>query len=249
MFNPFNRARTGLRQQYARPVLEALERRDCPSALGMQPAQELWYLLNTAPPRTPAASIMKPKDLIGGGGGGILLSLQLAYNTQNSVTLSGTVEDGFTSNQGVSVYFSGEATGTAVTGAGGSFSLTTNASGLGVVSAYAVDSTGHQSNTARVTISVAAPVISNFTAVEEEGQMFTFSGNVTAQSAPGLTITFGGIPSLQNQTTTVQANSTFSFSVQLNSDGSDNGTATAQVLSDWWGQQSNVATTSVVVSS
>jgi hypothetical protein len=249
MFNPFARARNGARRQLARPALEALECRDCPTMLGAQPAQQLWYLLNTSASHAPSAPVMKPNMLMGdGGGGGPVITLNLTYNTQKSVTLSGTVVDS-SSVAGLTVTFAGEVASTTTTDSNGNFSLTTDAQGLGTVSASAVDTAQRQSNVAKVIINVAAPVISNFTATEGAEQVFTFTGDVSAQSPQGLIVTLGGIPSLANQTATVQADGSFSLSVQLQSDGSDNGTATARVLSDWWGQASNVATTSVFVSS
>jgi hypothetical protein len=84
------------------------------------------------------------------------------------------------------------------------------------------------------------PVIYNFTAAES-GEFWIFAGNVSDPNDPvsGFTVTFGGLPSLNGKTTTVQANGTFSLAVQLGAD--ENGGATAQTI-DPHGAASNLAT-------
>jgi hypothetical protein len=258
MFNPFNRVRGARPSRLFRPGLETLEGRDCPSYLGVQPNQQLWYLLNTAPViHTPVAA--SPDELIGGGGGGSgggagsgnvdnpSLTLSVIYNGRTSVTLSGTVTDPAASPAGLTVTFTGVVAGTAVTDSNGNFTLTTNAACLGVVDATTVDSLGNNSNTASVTLTAPAPVINDFTAVEGPGQIFTFSGTVTDQTPGGLSVGFGGIPALVGQSATTNGGGAFSLTVQLQDNGSDNGTAWAQTA-DWWGLISNQATTSVYVS-
>ena len=51
----------------------------------------------------------------------------------------------------------------------------------------------------------------NFAATQEAGSAFIFSGTVSAQTAAGLTVSFGGIPSLAGQTATVAANGTWRY--------------------------------------
>jgi hypothetical protein len=190
-----------------------------------------------------------PAENGGGGGGGDsspTLTLGVTYNSRNNVSLTGKVTDpGGASVAGLTVTITGKVSGAATTDSNGNFSLTASASGLGVVSAVTSNTDG-SSNTATVTLSVPAPTIMNFAAVQQTGYEFMFSGCVGAQTAAGLTVTFGGIPSLAGQTATVAANGIFQFIVQLQSNGSDNGTATAQTT-DWWGQASNVATAPVYV--
>jgi hypothetical protein len=72
-----------------------------------------------------------------------------------------------------------------------------------------------------------------FTAWHGPGNIWTFSGTVTAATAPGMTVTFGGLPELANQTTTVDQNGHFSDSFDLAP--GESGTATASVT-DCWGQ-------------
>ncbi len=90
------------------------------------------------------------------------------------------------------------------------------------------------------------PVIRNFGGAEGTSPQFTFSGVVSDTSPAGLTVTFGGIPSLVGKTATTNADGSFSLTVSLNTNGSDNGTAWAQTT-DWNGLTSTEATTSVVV--
>ena len=86
-----------------------------------------------------------------------------------------------------------------------------------------------------------APRIVNFVAVETARGLWTFSGDVIDEAPGGLTITFGGVPvSLQNRTTTTDANGHFSVAFLMNTDGSDDGTATARAV-DSAGLASNLA--------
>jgi hypothetical protein len=87
----------------------------------------------------------------------------------------------------------------------------------------------------------AGPVITDFVAVEVVGGLWRFTGDVTAAAPEGLTITFGGEPvSLRGETTTTDANGHFDMSKLMNTDGTDNGLATAQTV-DGAGRASNVA--------
>jgi hypothetical protein len=89
----------------------------------------------------------------------------------------------------------------------------------------------------------SAPVITGFQANRGSGNCWTFSGTVIDQNPAGLTVTFGGLPSLQGQVATTNASGYFSLTVQLQP--GECGMATAQTT-DWAGLQSNVATASVV---
>jgi hypothetical protein len=84
----------------------------------------------------------------------------------------------------------------------------------------------------------SGPFISAFHASEREGGWWTFTGVVVAQNPWGLTVHFGGLPTLQGQTTDVQANGTFQLTIRLQN--GEEGLATAQTT-DWQGQDSNVA--------
>lgn len=91
----------------------------------------------------------------------------------------------------------------------------------------------------------AAPQIENFAAVEIAAGMWRFTGDVIDEAPGGLTVTLGGEPeSLQGVTVTTDANGRFDIVLLLNTDGSDNGLATAQVV-DGHGAQSNLAMYSI----
>jgi len=99
---------------------------------------------------------------------------------------------------------------------------------------------------AKVTRSAAPlhqpPWIIDFTGVEDGPNEWTFQGRVIGGNVAGLVVQFGGIPSLEGQTATTDANGWFQITVQLNS--GEHGTATAQTT-DQWGQTSNTARTPV----
>jgi hypothetical protein len=87
----------------------------------------------------------------------------------------------------------------------------------------------------------AGPQIVNFTAIEVVGGLWRFTGDVIAEAPGGLTVSFGGEPiSLQGVTTTTDDKGHFDKAVLLNTDGSDNGLASAQTV-DSNGLASNVA--------
>ena len=133
---------------------------------------------------------------------------------------------------------SGKVTGTATTDASGSFSVQLKATALGTVSAATTDG---QSNVAQVTLTDPAATITSFGWIEYPNNMFVFSGHVNGGYS-GEVVSFGGLKSLQGQTTTVDANGNFSLVVRLDGTMADYGTATAQAV-DAWGVQSNLATT------
>jgi len=168
------------------------------------------------------------------------LTLMVAYGTQTTVTLSGQLTDIDQGSQTITI--SGVASGSVVTASNGSYSLTTQATALGTVQASTTDSWGQASNTAQVTLTSNPPQITNFAAIEEPGNMWTFQGQVTDQSPQGLTVTFSGLPSLDGQTATVGANGWFYLTITLGS--GESGIACAQTT-DCWGQASNVAQSSV----
>lgn len=87
----------------------------------------------------------------------------------------------------------------------------------------------------------AAPKIVDFTATETSTPgRFRLSGRVLDENPAGLTVTFGGVPSVRGHTTTAQSNGAFVAYVTLKRDGSDAGTITASTR-DAQGLLSNVA--------
>ncbi len=84
----------------------------------------------------------------------------------------------------------------------------------------------------------AAPRIEDFVGEEGPGRVWTFTGRVVDEAPGGLTVTFGGIPSLAGQTTITAADGSFSKTVVLQP--GEEGYATA-VTVDAAGLSSNVA--------
>ncbi len=161
------------------------------------------------------------------------LTLAVSYGDQTTITLSGQVSDDQPS--GLTVTFSGAASGTAVTDAGGNFSVTMQATSLGVVQATVTDGLGIISNPATVTLAVAAPSITNLSDSVGDDNVWTFQGTVAAPSPNGITVTFNGLPSVANQTVTTQADGTYVLIVAMQA--TENGTVTVQAT-DCWGQTS-----------
>lgn len=163
-------------------------------------------------------------------------SLAITYGSQRSVTVTGTLNSLDASGRTVS--FGGVAMGSATTNSSGYFTFTGTASALGTINVSETDLWGQQSSAASVTVASSAPQIVNFAAGNPIGNYWTFSGSVTDESAPGMTINFGGLAGLVGRTTTVQADGTFSFTILL-PEGVE-GTATA-ITTDWWGLDSQMA--------
>jgi virginiamycin B lyase len=164
------------------------------------------------------------------------VTLSVTYLSGRTVTLSGQVVD---DNPGsLTVTFSGTVVGTVVTNADGTFSGTFEATALGDLQASTTDGQGLVSNPATITLTSNPPQISDFTGGSDVARVWTFEGKVNDESPAGLIIHFGGIPSLENKTTTVQADGTFEFTVTLAP--GERGTATA-TTTDWWGLNSNEA--------
>jgi hypothetical protein len=84
---------------------------------------------------------------------------------------------------------------------------------------------------------VGSPVI-DLHASEGERGWWTFSGVVATDNPWGLTVRFGGLASLQGQTTEVQSDGTFRLTIRLQN--GEDGLVTAQTT-DWEGRDSNVA--------
>lgn len=164
------------------------------------------------------------------------LSLSVTYGAGRMVTLSGQVTDGMFGS--LTVNFTGKVVGSVVTNSDGTFSGAFEASALGLISATVTNGLGFASSAATVTLVSNAPLISDFVAALQTGTTWVFSGRVTDESHTGLVVRFDGLSSLEGKTATVQANGTFSLSVQLQPN--EEGNALAETT-DWWGLVSNEA--------
>jgi hypothetical protein len=161
----------------------------------------------------------------------------ITYGHQKSVTITGEV---IAENPaGLTVNLGGVVSGSTTTDSAGNFSVTLTASALGNVTAQTSDANG-QSNVATKTISVPPPQIDALVYSEQPGNSFVIRGHVNCQDPQGLTVNFGGeVIALDGQHATVDASGWFQIVVTIPTN--DNGTFTAQVT-DYWGQQSNLAT-------
>ncbi|HEV3238132.1 MAG TPA: hypothetical protein VGZ25_14175 [Gemmataceae bacterium] len=164
------------------------------------------------------------------------ITLTLTYGTGHQLILSGTVTDNYPG--GLKVNITGVVPpSTATTDASGNFNITLSAYRLGDVTATTTDSWGQVSNTAKVTATNTAPVISNLWATAGNYDTWTITGKVTDEHAAGLTVTFWGLPAVAGKTAIVQADGTFTLSVVIPSNQS--GYIYAQTT-DWWGAASNI---------
>src|SRR5262249_39616983 len=90
-----------------------------------------------------------------------------------------------------------------------------------------------------------APVIVDFNAEEVGNGLFIFSGRVIDEQPGGLTVAFGGVPSIAGLTTVTDANGVFVLIVRLKTDGSDVGTVSA-ITADAQGALSKPAFVDVI---
>jgi hypothetical protein len=169
-----------------------------------------------------------------------MLSLEIVGVSGNMVTLSGHVDGIDRGNLTVNLY--GAASALATTDSYGNFTVTTWADALGDIYATVDDLWGQVSEQATASITSNPPTIMGFTCLQETGRVWTFYGWVSDEDPEGLTVSFGGIPSLEGQSTTVRADGSFSFTIELQP--GEDGTVTAQTF-DWFGQYSEIEYTMV----
>jgi hypothetical protein len=170
-----------------------------------------------------------------------VISLTETSNGGNSVTLSGHVTA--PNPSGLPIVIGGGAGGSTTTDANGNFNITLNANIAAAITAYATDAWSETSNLASATsgtptAALIPPSITNFS-VTQEGNSFTFSGQLNTPMLPGSTVQLGGLPSLNTTSPiTVGANGWFSITITLQP--GEDGTATV-VGTDGNGNTSGVA--------
>ncbi len=159
------------------------------------------------------------------------LSMNYACTSQNNVNFTGHLS-GAPVEAGQTITISGGGVNTtATTDANGNYSVTVPVTQLGNVSA--VYMSGLQMASAMVNVNPAAPDITGFNAIQEPGGYWEFKGTVAGTPDPGgMTITFGGVPTVQGLTTTVAADGSFDVVFQL---GGQTGVVSA-TTTDWWGR-------------
>jgi hypothetical protein len=82
------------------------------------------------------------------------------------------------------------------------------------------------------------PEITAFCAAAQGHGFYIFSGTVKDANPAGVVVRFGGIPSMEGESTTCDADGNFSIAVVLKTDGTDCGAVTA-IATDSLGLQSN----------
>src|SRR5262245_46005439 len=161
----------------------------------------------------------------------------ISYGHERSINISGEVIA--LNPAGLPVQISGAASGTTTTDANGNFNITLTASGLGTVSAQTV-ANGLTSNVVTEAFSASPPVIDQLGYVEGPGNSFVIRGHVSCADPEGLIVSFGGqVAAVEGLTAVVGPDGWFEIEVTITP--GDNGTISAQTT-DWWGQESNVAT-------
>jgi hypothetical protein len=164
-----------------------------------------------------------------------VLTLSISYGRHTTVTLSGSVTD--VDLVGLTVTLTGKVNASAVTDANGNFSVTTQATGLGPVTASTTDLWGVASNQPYVNVYDTPPQITSFSARESPGNLWTFYGTVAYRDPDGLVVNLSGFPSLSGQGATVGDDGKFCTVVQMSP--TDNGQVRA-VTTDWYGLASDV---------
>ncbi|MFO0879317.1 MAG: hypothetical protein U0840_18380 [Gemmataceae bacterium] len=180
-----------------RPTLETLEERVTPTG------------------RLPVGPPLPPMNL----------TLNVSYGVGRQVTLSGDLMgSGDVANVAISI--TGSATGQTSTDADGEYSLTVEASNLGMVTATAGDGLA----SAWSEITDEPPVITDFEAIEGADRVWTFRGTLTYHRYfDSLQVFFGGQPvSIVNQSTSANNTGYFELVLVLNGQNSDNGQVWAQ---------------------
>ena len=258
-FSPLSARRSRFARTFS---LESLETRDCPSTF--VPATIVPVDLNAA----------ATAQQTNGAAGPYTVTMNYTFQSGQNIEITGAVS-GLNAG-GQTIEFEGPIEGFVTTNADGTFDFTTPAAYLGPVLAAVLPPLSGSlgggslgggslgggtlgggttptvaSNVVSETLVDIAPVISNFNYVQINSVSFEFTGQVTGTYIQGLTVTFGGqLATLQAQTytATVTADGSFVLYVNLTGGSADTGLATAQIMTDNWGLQSNLASVNVASS-
>lgn len=207
--------------------VEPFEPRDCPAP----PLN-----LNVLPGTALAQALYEGEFALHAVFGPVADSVPVHHNPGRTAACSERVTDEYV--EGRTVAFGEAPTDSAVSGADRTFSPVAGEGQPGLMRTTTQDA-GDQANTrARGVPANTAPVITDFQVIQESGNTWIFSGQVLDENAAGLQVQLGGIPSLLNQTATVDESGWFFLQVTLGED--EEGTATAQTT-DRFGLESNVA--------
>jgi len=217
-FSRLNRLPSKAAPRTVKPWFDELEARYCPSANYPYP------LLSNNPP--------------------VIDSINVVNTHGHMVDITGEV--GCANPGRAALTFSGVVNGYVIADSDGDFELETEATDVGTITVTATDLENHMtadptSTEISTLLSPDPPEITNFTAQQGPGLVWTFSGTVTAVTPNLVTIQFGGLQTLQSATTSVDVYGNFSLTVTLQDAYADTGLAIAVAI-DCWGQTSGQAT-------
>lgn len=190
----------------------------------------------SVPPRSFRPQLERLEDRLSPSGFE-MLSMNVTYDPNREVTLSGGLfsMSGPVANQ--TVNFGGVVNGTATTNASGMYSVTLPVSQLGQVTAASADGL---SNTMQASLVGGAPTIDRFVAMPQNNGYWMLTGQVIGAPTQGEVVQFDGISAVAGLTCNVNADGTFSTLVLIpNGQGGD---VMAGAV-DWWGDASNEVTT------
>jgi hypothetical protein len=169
------------------------------------------------------------------------ITLAVSGIDADGVTLSGHITD--VDAAGETVVIAGAEQTSVTADSQGNFSFVLAPANLGTIDAVTTDDWGQVSGVAEVAASSMPPILTSFTAIQTAGNSWLFEGTVVAANYAGLTVNFGGLPSLVGQSVSVAADGTFFLVAQLQA--GERGSATAQAI-DAQTQASNMLTFDVV---
>lgn len=163
------------------------------------------------------------------------ISLNVTYLPGSEATFSGHLQNqnGPMANQVINL--TGPVQASTTTDSQGNYSVTQAVPQLGTEYAASADGL---SNIAQFTLQGGGVTIGNFSATDLGNGYWLFSGTVSGASTQGAVVNFSGITPLQGQSTSVNADGTFSFYATVPPD--QIGTVNAQAI-DWWGDASPTA--------
>jgi hypothetical protein len=168
-----------------------------------------------------------------------ITNLHVSYGAPGTVTVTGRVVDD--NPAGLLVSFSGALRGLAVTSFDGWFAATFNHVNPGEFQAGVTNTWGLES-VELGEVQNQPPVITEFYAARENGNVWRFEGRVQDEDPESCVINFGGLFTLDGKSVGVDENGWFSFSIELAP--GESGIATA-VATDAFGLHSELEETPV----
>ncbi len=172
-----------------------------------------------------------------GDWGFAVTGLNVVNTGGTSVVVSGTVQDSSPAND--TVCFGGVVSGSTTPNSDGTFSFSTQASGVGAISAQAVNQNNQSSKPMFTEITSNVPVITNVNAEQISGDLWYFSGTVS-DASPGTCQVQFAAPAESWDGTTLSVNGDGSFGYFATLSGTVGGVS-VQATNAWGLQSSTVS--------